>query len=257
MSPVPPAVRVADTAPPGPVSRLVERVERWAEQRWGRAYDFFEGRAVDVILRRLEADLPQYHLRVPNNLVRLMAVIQPGDILLVEGRRRVSFVIQKVTSSPWSHVTLYVGKGQVIEAEDHGVILSPLTKYAAHNIRLCVPRYATESDRERVVEMTRESLGRSYDLTNVRNLLASYFASQREPGVFLGNLEECQEMCSGLIARAYEAVGHPVLPNRHFSQIVPRDFDLSPSFDIVKFNLPPGLRAASAAVPVVEPPTTV
>ncbi len=240
MTALPPAVRATDAPGPGPVSRLFDRVERWAEGRWNRAVDFFEGRAVDVILRRLEQDVAWYELRVPNNMAHLMEVIRPGDVLLVEGRRRISFAIQKITSSPWSHVTLYVGNGQIIEAEDRGVILSPLMKYAEHNIRLCVPRNARPQDRARVVELSQASLGRSYDVTNVRNLFLSYFASQRQPHVYLGNLEECQEMCSGLIARAYAEVGYPVLPRRHYTQIVPRDFDLSPSFDIVKFNNPGG-----------------
>lgn len=239
---------VAPAAPrTGPLSRWANRLERWAEHHWARALAFFEERAVDVILRRLEGDILDYELRVPNNMANFMRVVQPADVVLIEGRRRISFVIQKITSSPWSHATLYVGNGQVIEAENHGVVLSPIMKYAEHNIRLCTPRFLDPAGRQIVVELARESLGRSYDLTNVRNLLLSYFAATRNRRAFLGNLEECQEMCSSLIARAFEAVGHPVLPGRHHTQIVPRDFDLSPNFAILKFNDLRGMYAPALA----------
>lgn len=254
MTLLPPALPPKQVPEGRRLARVVNRVERWAERHWSHAINFFEERAVDLVLRRLEEDLAQYELRVPNNMAHLMQVIRPGDVLLIEGRRRISFVVQKITSSPWSHVTLYIGKGQIIEAEDHGVVLSPLMKYAEHNIRLCVARGVDPAARELVVEHAKESLGRSYDVANIRNLLLSYLASQRNQRVFLGNLEECQEMCSGLIARAFEAVGHPVIPNRHYSQIVPRDFDLSPNFDIVKFNRYP--EPAPDHPPALAPPPT-
>jgi hypothetical protein len=62
-----------------------------------------------------------------------------------------------------------------------------------------------------------------------------------------------------MIANAFQKVGYPIVPSllpasgidngqtsdpygsklimRHYSQIVPRDFDLSPNFEIVKYNI--------------------
>jgi hypothetical protein len=62
-----------------------------------------------------------------------------------------------------------------------------------------------------------------------------------------------------MIAKAFQSVGYPIIPAllpvsdlddpqirdpygsklimRHFSQIVPRDFDLSPNFEIIKYNI--------------------
>jgi hypothetical protein len=76
----------------------------------------------------------------------------------------------------------------------------------------------------------------------------------------LGNCTELQVICSGMIAKAFQRVGYPILPvvagvaaggsalsgagphgtlpDRHYSQTLPRDFDVSPNFDIVKFNTP-------------------
>ena len=61
-----------------------------------------------------------------------------------------------------------------------------------------------------------------------------------------GQWRALQAICSTLIARAFQAVGYPILPDvtvenqrevlhiRHHSLFTPRDFDVSPYFDIVK-----------------------
>ena len=36
--------------------------------------------------------------------------MRPGDVLLVEGRLRVSDVIKVITQSSWSHTALYIGR---------------------------------------------------------------------------------------------------------------------------------------------------
>ena len=40
---------------------------------------------------------------------QLRAVLQPGDVLLVEGNLRISSIIKYITQSTWSHVALYAG----------------------------------------------------------------------------------------------------------------------------------------------------
>ena len=41
---------------------------------------------------------------------RLCYEMRPGDVVLVEGRSRVSEVIKIISQSPWSHSALYVGR---------------------------------------------------------------------------------------------------------------------------------------------------
>ena len=36
--------------------------------------------------------------------------IVPGDVLLIEGRSRISRIIKSITQSPWSHAMLYIGR---------------------------------------------------------------------------------------------------------------------------------------------------
>jgi len=49
-------------------------------------------------------------------------------------------------------------------------------------------------------------------------------------------LVEGRSKISRIIQRINEPYGSKLIM-RHFSQIIPRDFDLSPNFEIVKFNI--------------------
>ena len=46
---------------------------------------------------------------------RLSFEIRPCDVLLIEGRSRVSNVIKSITHSPWTHSALYIGRIHEIE----------------------------------------------------------------------------------------------------------------------------------------------
>ena len=63
----------------------------------------------------------------------------------------------------------------------------------------------------------------------------------------IGSGDPTRAICSTLIAEAFQSVGYPILPSvesgpqaeeilhiRHHSLFAPRDFDLSPYFQIVK-----------------------
>ena len=89
----------------------------------------------------------------------LRTVIEPGDVLLVEGNNRISGIIKYLTQSTWSHAALYVGPidgAQEADGEPHvlieayvgdGVISAPLSKYFAYHTRLCRPVGLSYEDR--------------------------------------------------------------------------------------------------------------
>jgi hypothetical protein len=68
-----------------------------------------------------------------------------------------------------------------------------------------------------------------------------------------GSGDPTRAICSTLIAQAFENLAYPILPNldyyetnnqlnqplkmKHFSYIVPRDFDVSPYFQVIKPTL--------------------
>ena len=208
------------------------------------------------------------------SLDQLAALLQPGDVLLVEGNLRISSMIKYITQSTWSHVAIYVGPQPgapsddppvLVEAElAQGVILSPLSKYAKFHTRICRPIGLRPEDRERVVAHALQSVGHGYDLKNVIDLArdrlsrTSVAATLKRGLRALGSGEPTRTICSTLIAQAFQSVRYPILPMRllrpcrdipperkgdcveetweagHFSVFAPSDFDVSPYFAVVK-----------------------
>ena len=164
----------------------------------------------------------------------------------------------------------------VIEAlVDQGVIVSPLVKYANFNIRLCRPHRLRPEDAQIVLDDLIGKIGLKYDIKNFTDL-ARYLlpfhlipARFREDALHLGSGLATETICSSMTAAAFAKVGFPILPEyrppkpktpaerlkaaflgrrsrraytgifhaRHPTLVVPSDFDLSPFFEIVKFNV--------------------
>lgn len=192
----------------------------------------------------------------------LEKVLQPGDVLLVEGETRMSTAIQYLTQSTWSHSAFYAGpvyqeptesKPRVlIEAElVEGVIATPLSKYAEHNVRICRPIGLSEEHLEAVVQYMVGKIGLKYDLKNIFDLMRYLLPTPPVPRrmrrdlLAFGSGEPTKAICSSLLAEAFQAVDYPILPlydadllkKRHHTHYVPRDFDLSPYFQVVKPTL--------------------
>jgi len=154
----------------------------------------------------------------------------------------------------------------LIEADGgNGVIAVPLAKYQDFNIRICRPFGITPPDLSRVLDDAIANLGKRYDHENLLDLALLALPPVLNPfrkrtiQACLGGCTEYKVICSGMIASAFQKVGYPIvpalLPNsgtvrrrfndpygskllmRHFSQIVPRDFDISPNFEVVKYNI--------------------
>lgn len=216
------------------------------------------------IIRYLERPITNYRYYQFIPLAELEACLKPGDVLLVEGNQRVSSAIKYLTQSTWSHAAYYVGreaglrdehghKASLVEADlSQGVIATSLTKYLGYNTRICRPELITDADQKVVSDYIIGSLGHSYDVQNVIDL-ARYLLPQppvpsswRRKMIALGSGQPTQAICSTLIARAFQTVSYPILPEitrenqrevmhiRHHSLFTPRDFDLSPYFSVVK-----------------------
>lgn len=239
------------------------------------------------LLNWLERDHPAYRQRVVNDLDKLQQIIRKGDVVLVEGRSQMSSIIKLFSSSHWSHVALYVGdeliqphqprrqdylalygqqaKHLLVEAySGQGVTVAPLYQYRDYNIRLCRPYGIAAKDLNAVITDVIDHIGSRYDDQNIIDLawmmISGMFSSHRNSShrTCLGSCNEFQVICSGMIAKAFQKVGYPIVPGlnplpagrrattnpygakllmRHYSQILPRDFDLSPNFEVIKFNI--------------------
>lgn len=202
----------------------------------------------------------------------LCRTLKPGDILLVEGRERISNAIKYLTQSTWSHAALYVGdmlpgaqKGAHMLVEVNlgtGCVASPLSKYTGYNTRICRPVGLPADQCRIVVRFMIDHLGVKYDHRNIFDL-ARYFLPTppvpvrwRRRMIAFGAGDPTRAICSSLIAQAFQSIRYPILPDvakledgtgrrevlhiRHHALFAPRDFDLSPYFEVIKPHLTQG-----------------
>jgi hypothetical protein len=218
------------------------------------------------IARYLEKSKPIYEPCIPSDGAALRQSLQPGDVLLVEGNSHISETIKYLTQSTWSHAALYVGPIPSASAQDgelhvlieaeagEGVVSSPLSKYDGYHTRICRPIGLSREDCARVCSYAIERVGFEYDFRNLfglmRYLIPLPLLQHWRRRIPLGSSNPTRIICSALIAQAFEVVRYPILPNmtgvesgaerreilqiRHHSLYAPRDFDLSPYFQIVK-----------------------
>jgi hypothetical protein len=231
------------------------------------------------LARKLNQPLPDLKPYTHANVAALRRALQPGDVLLVEGNSRISVAIKYLTQSTWSHSAFCVGNAVGRATQDgeplslievnigDGCIAVPLSKYELYNTRICRPKGLSDEDRARVIDFMIGSLGKRYDLKNVTDLLRFLVPTPPVPTrwrrrmLAFGSGDPTRAICSSLIAQAFARVRYPILPVitpefradplartqrseilhiRHHSLYTPRDFDLSPYFQVVKPTLEAG-----------------
>ena len=252
-----------------------------------------------ALARYLSAPVANYRPLTTSSPSQLASTLRLGDVLLVEGNTRISNAIKYLTQSTWSHAALYVGtipnadgnggdEPSLVEVDMvQGVTAVPVSTYAAFHTRICRPAALTAEDAERVIEYAVSRLGQTYDLKNLIDL-ARYLLPPpplprrwRRRMMALGSGDPTKAICSTLIAQAFQSVSYPILPDmirrrdnpgaddhnrelltiRHFSLYSPRDFDISPYFEVVKPSIEHGITYRSAERKLAptassEPPQT-
>ncbi len=203
---------------------------------------------------------------------RLLECLRPADVLLVEGSSRVSAAIKYLTQSTWSHAALYVGN-HLSEGggdRDHcfievdlvdGVRSVGIAEFENVQTRICRPTGLDDAERREVTSYVIERLGNRYDLRNIVDLARYLLPTPPVPQrlrrrmIAMGSGDPTRAICSTLIAQAFQAIRYPILPIvnardksapdcpgcieeiltiRHHGLFTPRDFDVSPYFQIVK-----------------------
>jgi hypothetical protein len=209
---------------------------------------------------------------------RIRYEAKPGDVILVEGRSRVSDVIKLITQSSWSHAVLYIGrlhdiedpsvresvrknysgsaeKQLIIESElGLGTVVRPINVYAAEHLRICRPRGLNYAEAQSVIRYCIGRLGTPYDVRQIFDLARFLFPWWILPRRWRSSLfsshpgQNTHTVCSTMIAEAFGSIQFPILPlvkrvteehvqlfMRNPKLCVPRDFDYSPHFDIIKY----------------------
>jgi len=163
----------------------------------------------------------------------------------------------------------------LVEALPSGVIAAPLAKYIDYNVRIVRPHRLRPEHSKQILDEAIGAIGWRYDLRNVLDLLRYLLPVQivpnrlRRDALHFGSGQPTEVICSSLLGRLFARVGFPVLPQmdfldrdaeerragllgrvlghesehftglfrmRHPTLLTPRDFDLSPYFEVVKFN---------------------
>ena len=220
-----------------------------------------------LIAGYLQKEVPGYEPFTPSDPERLLGIIQEGDVLLVEGNSRLSGIIKYLTQSTWSHAALYVGPidgATEPDGEPHvlieayigeGVTTAPLSRYFPYHTRLCRPVGLSYEDRVTVCRYAINRIGFGYDTKNIVDLMRYLIPLPipqrwRRRMIAFGSGDPTKIICSALIAQAFDAVRYPILPKitragsrnarreilhiRDSSLYMPRDFDISPYFEVVK-----------------------
>ncbi len=207
----------------------------------------------------------------------LLEVLQPGDVLLVDGDTRISVGIKYLTQSSWSHAALCVAKpagpdgaaANILLEVDvaEGVRLVPLAMYAGMHTRICRSVGLSPAEIRAVIDYVTARVGRKYDMRHIWDLARYLFPVPPVPTrwrrrlLALGSGDPTRAICSTLIADAFHSVNYPILPEvilsrdsdveaerayaelRHIQEhglYMPRDFDVSPYFQIIKPTLEQG-----------------
>ena len=236
----------------------------------------FERWIGDHLSRYLSQRLQIPSAAAPTDPARLMACLRPGDVLLVEGQTRISVAIKYLTQSTWSHAAIYVGDAlgrgaanptapAFVEANlRFGVRAVGVDAFAGLHCRICRPVGLDGSETDAVIAFVTARIGYRYDLKNVFDLARYLLPTPPVPSrwrrrmIAFGSGDPTRAICSTLIAQAFESVRYPILPIiervpagdplhpdsireilhvRNHLLFVPRDFDVSPYFAIVKPTL--------------------
>jgi hypothetical protein len=173
---------------------------------------------------------------------RIRHEIKACDVLLVEGRSRVSEVIKLITQSNWSHAVLYIGrlhdiedpllrerlgahfhgnadKQLIIESElGLGTVVRALTAYEREHMRICRPRGLGYYDSQKVLAYAIGRLGTAYDVRQIFDLARFLFPWVILPRRWRSTLfnarpgKNTQTVCSTMIAEAFGYIQFPILP---------------------------------------------
>ncbi len=173
---------------------------------------------------------------------RICYELKPCDVVLIEGRTRVSDVIGWITQSPWTHAALYIGRIHDIEDKElseiisnhydgdaadrlviesilgRGTLVQSLQAYESEHMRICRPSRLALKDSKQVRRYAISRLGVDYDVRQIFDLARFLFPWFILPRRWRSSLFEsntgtsARTVCSTMIAEAFAYVQFPILP---------------------------------------------
>ncbi|MCP3956202.1 MAG: hypothetical protein GY697_28910 [Desulfobacterales bacterium] len=252
------------------LSKLMQPIGRAFLRRLERPIPSYEKRIINNMDNLYSEIRPGDVVLVEGNsrlsrIIQLMTNSSWSHAALYIGDRLTAEKRQYTQSGP-GEPTAVDRQHMLVEADGgNGVIAVPLNKYKDFNIRICRPFGISAPDITLVIDTTIANLGKHYDHENLLDLALLTLPpflnpfKRRTIQACLGGCTDYRVICSGMIASAFQKVGYPIVPAllpgadndslptgnpygsrlvmRHFSHIVPRDFDLSPNFEVIKYHI--------------------
>ena len=181
-------------------------------------------RVIDSLVRYLTG--PSKHC-APDSTAdpgSLAAILDRGDVLLSEGNTRFAALVKRITRSPWSHVSMYVGPlGDgpdppcVVEADiGEGVGAIRLSELNALRVRVLRPTGLNHPNRCRLADWVVSRIGSEYDLAQAwalgQDLLRLPLPGRLRSLPHTIANSTTRFTCCSLLAHAFALVGCPVLP---------------------------------------------
>ena len=158
------------------------------------------------------------------SLSEIKSVLRPCDVILIEGKSRVSKAIQFITESNWSHAAIFIGKYKkfencLIEVKlVDGCVYTDLNYYSNYNIRVCRPMFLSPAMKKDMLIFFKNKIGVTYDLRNIFDLIRFIYPNPPVPKKYRRNLigigagNPTKAICSTLIAQGFQKQNHPILP---------------------------------------------
>lgn len=205
--------------------------------------EWFKERIGGAVTRWLTAEQPLAPGEIsPWDYERICYELRPSDVILVEGRARVSTIIKRATQSTWTHSALYIGRLHDItdprmrrRVERHyngdptepllveallgrGTIVTPLNRYRDCHLRICRPTGLSPEDSRHVITYVINRLGTDYDLRQLVDLWRFMLPYSIIPRRWRSSLFQYQPgmpsrtLCSSMLAEAFTSVHFPVRP---------------------------------------------
>ena len=200
----------------------------------------FSARLANALARFLAEPISRPAAR--GDMLALSALLRPGHVLLTEGNTRAAALVRRLTRSPWSHVSIYVGPLEtgddprcIIEADiGAGVRAVPLSEFNGQRARIVRPSGLNETDRRRLADWLVRHIGDPYDLAHAW-ALCRWFLRLPAPRTMV--VDAKRFICSSLLVQAFLFVGQPIATSQARS-VVPCDFENAAGFEVLK--APPG-----------------
>jgi hypothetical protein len=181
----------------------------------------------------------------------LSSILLPGDVLLSDGNTRAAAIVRRITGSPWSHVSMYVGPLEaapdprcIVEADvAAGVRAVRLSELKDLHVRVLRPTGLDDIERRRLADWVTSRIGGDYDLAHAWMLATKLLRLPLGPRRWPAAQSATRFICSSLLAQAFMLVGYPIMPvligvretgaaDHRF--VTPHDFQSAPVFEVVK-----------------------